>query len=84
MSEHDEFKVIFMRLPHIARRMLLLLGSVEFNNYIDQLFFDTRGGTRRGLPSAVASAIFKLYRRHSEEFPETICPIDSSKWSNHN
>ena len=75
MKEHDEYKVIYDRLPHIARKMLLMWGTREFDVYVSELFIDTRDGKRQGLPAPVASAIFKLYRKHQEEFPETVRPV---------
>ncbi len=80
MCEDQEYQIIFQRLPHIAKKMLLLWGSVEFNDFIDHLFTDTRDGKRQGLPVDVASAIFKLYRKHQEEHPETVRPA-ADVWS---
>ena len=82
MKEHDEYKVIFDRLPHLARKMLLLWGHPEFDEFVGKLFTDTRDGKRQGLPPDVAAAIFKLHVKHQTEFPHTVKPV-SDIWGIH-
>lgn len=48
------------RIPHICNRVQAIWGTVELDTYITSLVFDSRDGTRRGLPVAAGSELLWL------------------------
>lgn len=48
------------RIPHISQRVVAIWGTVELDQYITSLVFDSRDGARRGLPMAAASELLWL------------------------
>lgn len=80
MLEHNEYRVLFAHVPHVARRLLILWGTREFCDYTDWLFTDTRNGTRRGFPVEVLASLYKITRAHHEEYPSLAAPV-SALWN---
>lgn len=57
--------LIIEKYPRIGERILLLWGSSELQNYLNNLILDERGD-RQGFPPTVASAILRIYAEHSK------------------
>jgi hypothetical protein len=70
ITENRYFIVVKNRLPHIAKSIELLWGTVEFNKWFDKLMSDTRDGMREGFPIDVSDALLKLSIKHDEDFPK--------------
>jgi len=65
----EYFKVLQDHVPHIAKNVQLFWGNAGLNTYISSILFDTRSGTRAGLPKEVASALLMLNKINGEEHP---------------
>ncbi len=65
----EYFPIIDGRFPHIGRRLIQTWGSYAFYIYAGTLFTDTRGGTRRGFPPEILTAITRIVRVHEERYP---------------
>ena len=57
MSDHQS---ALERIPHICNRVLAIWGTVELDQYITTLVFESRDGARRGLPPAAGSELMWL------------------------
>lgn len=57
MSDHTS---ALERIAHIRDRVIAIWGTVELDQYITTLVFDSRDGTRRGLPPAAGSELMWL------------------------
>lgn len=44
-------------IPHVCERVCLLWGTPELDIYLNSIVLDSRGGTRKGLPSVVESEL---------------------------
>jgi hypothetical protein len=71
MESNVDLQLIAARFPHIARALTLLWGEPEVVTYVDKLFLDTRGGTRRGFPADVRNALIAIRGRHQSAARET-------------
>ena len=76
----EDFKVVDQRHPHIGKRLKDAWGSCLFSPFINELFRDSRGGTRQGFSREVSGALFRLQQAHDQHFPETIRDV-SDIWS---
>lgn len=47
-----------------------------FNEYIDNLMYDTRDGQRKGFPKPIVEALLGLQVTHIRTFPHLIKPSD--------
>ena len=65
----EHFPIIDARFPHIGRRLIQTWGSYAFYMYAGTLFTDTRGGSRRGFPPEILSAITRIVKVHEERYP---------------
>lgn len=65
----EEFQTINERFPHIGRRLIQTWGSYAFYIYSGTLFTDTRGGTRRGFPPEILTAITRIVKIHEQAYP---------------
>ena len=70
LAKDRDFVLVNERFPHIGERIAALWGSAELGLYINELFLDTRGGTRQGFPAEISRALFRLSFRHDQLFPE--------------
>lgn len=64
---HD-LRLILEHFPNIAKKITQLWGSADFQNYLNSVIFDERGG-RHGFPEAVASALFRISEAHKAQVP---------------
>ena len=69
LAKDPDFVLLNERFPHIGERIAGLWGSAELALYINELFLDTRGGTRQGFPVEISQALFRLSFRHDQLFP---------------
>ena len=65
----EQFPIINERFPHIGRRLIQTWGSYAFYMYAGTLFTDTRGGSRRGFPPEIMSAITRIVEVHELTYP---------------
>lgn len=72
ITDNVYFNVINDKFPHIGKKIELFWGTVEFNEMLSRLFDDTRDGRRRGFPSDVATALFRLSLLHDAQFPQFV------------
>lgn len=72
LDSSEDFKVVDQRHPHIGKRLKDAWGSCLFSPFINELFRDSRGGTRQGFSHEVSGALFRLQQAHDRLFPETI------------
>ena len=56
------------RFPRIAKELRIRWGKDGFDDYLDKLLIDDRGG-RAGFPPDVAQALLILSREHGQRFP---------------
>lgn len=68
-------ETIRARFPHISSKIETFWGRPEFSPYMDNLFRDTRGGTRQGFPKDIAAALWRLHQAHDKEFPELVVEV---------
>ena len=62
---HDENReLVAARFPHIGKVLSLLWGHPEVVTYIDKLYMDNRGGTRRGFPADITRALSAIRASH--------------------
>jgi len=74
-----DFQLIDQGFPHIGRRFRDSWGSSGFLEVMNELFHDTRGGTRRGFPLDALMALNALLELHRDHFPD-LHPTDM--WDN--
>ena len=72
LQDNKEFQLVDNRHPHIGGNIKVLWGMPGFQKYIQDLFLDTRGGTREGFASDVSVALFRLSSLHDELFPQKV------------
>lgn len=70
LEENPNFLTINGRFPHIGRRLRASWGSRAFGDYLNDLFNDTRSGTRQGFPPEILMALFKIQCDHDQEYPQ--------------
>ncbi len=70
LEQNPNFQAINGRFPHIARRIRTTWGSRGFGEYLNDLFNDTRSGTRQGFPPDILMALFKIQCDHDQEYPQ--------------
>ncbi|HXE40048.1 MAG TPA: hypothetical protein VN639_16395, partial [Azonexus sp.] len=70
LAENDNFKIVDERFPHIGKKLAGLWSSHDFSVFINELFQDTRGGTRQGFPKEVSVALFRLMQDHDRLYPD--------------
>lgn len=70
LAENENFKMVNERFPHIGKKLAGLWSSHDFSPFINELFSDTRGGTRQGFPKEVSVALFRLMQDHDRLYPE--------------
>ena len=66
------YKRLNLVFPHIGKNLYEKWGSVQLSQYIQHLFTDTRGGTRKGFPKAALQDLYKLLEYHERMFGEII------------
>lgn len=74
--ETPEYLQISTKYPHIAKKIVLLWGSYDMDEYFRNLLFDTRNVTREGFPVKDALCICELYKIHKQKFPEIECKLN--------
>jgi hypothetical protein len=62
-------KDIWAEYPKVGRALETFWGYKEFNDHVDGLLTDSRGG-RKGFSATALSNIIKLKNLHDQEFPE--------------
>lgn len=72
LEADDNFKIVIQCHPHIAKKLKDAWGSCIFSPFINELFRDSRGGTRQGFSKEVSAALFRLHQEHDRLFPETV------------
>ena len=60
-----EVLILIETFPRIGNRIVLLWGSVDLQNYLNDLIIDERGG-REGFPYPVAEAILLIHGEHNK------------------
>ena len=68
----DNFTIVNQRHPYIAKKLKDAWGTCLFSPFINELFRDSRGGTRQGFTKEVSAALFRLHQEHDRLFPETV------------
>ena len=66
------FRVISQCHPHIGKKLKDAWATCLFSPFINELFRDSRGGTRQGFAKEVSMALFRLQEEHDRLFPETV------------
>jgi hypothetical protein len=66
---HD-VSLIHEKHPKIGEKIMKLWGSVELHTYMNSIIFDQRGG-RQGFAEPAASALFRVFKSHSELFAKS-------------
>lgn len=66
------FRVINQCHPHIGKKLKDAWATCLFSPFINELFRDSRGGTRQGFAKEVSMALFRLQEEHDRVFPETV------------
>ena len=61
-------RLVAVRFPRIAQEIRARWGKDGFDDYVDKLLIDDRGG-RAGFPPDVAEALLILSREHGQRFP---------------
>ena len=68
---------IDLNFPHIAEKILLLWGSSECMDYLEELLnyvpTSERPELRQGFPFAVMTELSVIQNHHIAQFPETEC-----------
>jgi hypothetical protein len=64
MHDRNQLKLIVFRFPHIGKALTYLWGQPEVVFYVNKLFLDSRGGTRRGFPEDVKNALLAIRETH--------------------
>lgn len=70
LADNENFRIVNERFPHIGKKLAGLWSSHDFSPFINELFRDTRGGTREGFPKDVSVALFRLMQDHDRLYPE--------------
>lgn len=70
LAGNENFSIVDERFPHIGKKLAVMWGSHVFSGFINGLFHDSRGGTRKGFPKEVSVALFRLMQEHDRLFPE--------------
>lgn len=83
LAENDNFKIVDQRFPHIGKKLAGLWSSHDFSAFINELFQDTRGGTRQGFPKDVSVALFRLMQDHDRLYPDVAYEVQDI-WSLNN
>ena len=76
LDYNPDFKVIDQAFPHIGSKIKLYWGQRQFATYMNELLHDTRGGTRRGFPSDVLTALGNLFDQHNKAYPPLLPKAD--------
>ena len=82
LLENEKFKTIESRHRHIAANIKAMWGTREFEPFMRQLLNDTRGGTRTGFSSEVATAIFFLLQEHETMYPHLYLELLDESYTN--
>lgn len=64
MIQNANLELVGSRFPHIGKALGLMWGHPEIVTYLDKLFLDTRGGTRRGFPADIMMALAAIRETH--------------------
>lgn len=80
IDDNVDFMVVNSAFPHIGKKLKFLWGNFEFNTYIGELIYDTRGGTRAGFSKDVIKSLFSLSLAHELEYPQFI-PKQTNVWN---
>ena len=64
MIQDAGLELVASRFPHLGKGLRLLWGHPEVVTYVDKLFLDTRGATRRGFPPDVMQALVEIRALH--------------------
>lgn len=83
LAENENFRIVDARFPHIGKKLAGLWSSHDFSVFINELFRDTRGGTRQGFPKDVSVALFRLMQDHDRLYPEAAYEVQDI-WSLNN
>lgn len=77
LQDEYDYKVVQARFPKIAIGLELRWATHDLQPYIDDLLQDTRGHTRLGFPTEVATSLTQLSLTHSKLYPDLDKPPDS-------
>ncbi len=69
LKENPHFQIIQSAYPHIADKLEMFWGHLDFVRYVDKLTYDTRDGGRQGFPSEIFMALFSLSEDHLDAHP---------------
>jgi len=83
LAANENFKIVNERFPHIGKKLAGLWSSHDFSTFVNELFRDTRGGTRQGFPKDVSVALFRLMQDHDLLYPEVAYEVQDI-WSLNN
>lgn len=72
LAANENFKIVNERFPHIGKKLVGLWSTYAFSLFINELFQDTRGGTRKGFPKEISVALFRLMQDHDRLYPEVV------------
>jgi hypothetical protein len=72
LAANENFKIVNERFPHIGKKLVGLWSSYAFSLFINELFQDTRGGTRQGFPKEISVALFRLMQDHDRLYPDVV------------
>lgn len=72
LAENENFRIVNERFPHIGKKLAGLWSTYAFSLFINELFRDTRGGTRQGFPKEISVALFRLMQEHDRLHPEVV------------
>jgi hypothetical protein len=64
--------------PHVVNNMLLRWGTLQFSNYMEDLFLDNRGNTRIGFPEEALKDLYRIMDYHNKLFSEFLEEINVS------
>ncbi|WP_438969827.1 hypothetical protein [Methylophaga sp.] len=68
LGDNEKFQTIAERYPHIAKKIDLFWGCELCVPYIESLFTETRGGTRKGFPYEDILILLDIKIEHEEQF----------------
>ena len=62
--------------PHVAKNLNEKWGTIELDKYINHLFTDTRGGTRKGFPKAAIEDLNLIRKYHDHLYGNILHQIE--------